>query len=142
MADPELAPTPVNVINPAVLSLLDHMFYRLPFPIKEELDRLIKADQCETAMQEFRAGLRADLDTPRAMQDFERGWDKYWRETGSASEKKPAKSFQDKTKSPSPEPGGSDGKEDGENGSGSEEKEEEEEEEEEDADTTASKTVQ
>ena len=122
MADPELEPTPVNVINPAVLSLLDNMFYRLPFPNQDELDRLIKADNCETAMHDFRTGLRMDLDKPRAMQDFEKGWDKYWRETGSkgASEQKLAKSFQDKTKSPSPEPGGSGNGEGGsDSGSGS-----------------------
>ena len=123
MAHPELAPTPVNVINPAVLSLLDNMFYRLPFPNQEELDRLIKADNCdsESAMQGFRTGLRADLDKPHAMRDFERGWDKYWKETGSkgASQKKQAKSFEDKTKSPSPQPEGSDGSDAGRNGSGS-----------------------
>jgi hypothetical protein len=132
MADPELAPTPVNVINPAVLSLLDKMFYRLPFPNQDELDKLIKADQSDTAMQEFRTGLRADLDKPRAMQDFERGWDKYWRETGSksASQQMPARSFQDKTKSPSPEPEGSEGRGNGDDGSGSDE------------DSSASKSVQ
>ncbi len=132
MADPEHAPTPVNVINPAVLSLLDNLFYRLPFPNQEELDRLIKADNCDAAMQDFRTGLRADLDKPRAMQDLERGWDKYWKETGNkaASQQKPAKSFQE---SPSPEPEGSDGRGDSDNGSGSDKEE---------AKSTASKSVQ
>ncbi len=109
MANPELAPTPVNVINPDVLSLLDNLFYRLPFPNLDDLERLIKADNGESAMHDFRTGLRANLDEPRAIQDFERGWDKYWRETGSqsASQHKPLKSFQSRTKSPSPEPDGS-----------------------------------
>jgi hypothetical protein len=41
------------------------------------LERLIKADNGETAMHDLRTGLRADLNKPRAMQDFERGWDTY-----------------------------------------------------------------
>ena len=96
----------MNVINPAVLSCLDEMFYRLPFPNLVELERLIKADNCETAMHDFRTGLRLDLNKSRAIPDFEKGWEKYWRETGSqgASQDKQTKSFQDRTQSPSPEP--------------------------------------
>jgi hypothetical protein len=77
MASPAFAPTPVNVINPAVLSCLDDMFYRLPFSNLGELEILIQAANGETAMIDFRNGFRADLNNPRAMRDFESGWDKF-----------------------------------------------------------------
>ena len=118
MADPKLAPTPVNVINPDVLSLLDNLFYRLPFPSLDDLEKLIKADNGESAMHEFRTGLRANLDEPRALKDFERGWERYWKETGSqsASQHEQPKSFQSRTKSPSPVPEGSGNSEGGSDG--------------------------
>ena len=98
-----LAPTPVKVINAAVLSCLDDMFYRLPFPNLVELERLIKDAHGDSAMHEFRTGLRTELDTPRALEDFERGWDRYWKETQSqrpraAEGAGQTQSFQDRKK--------------------------------------------
>lgn len=83
MADPKLPPIPVKLINPVVLSCIDDMFYRLPFPSLDDLDRLIKAagPSAETNMMEFRHGLRQELNEPRALDDFAKGWAKYWKET-------------------------------------------------------------
>ena len=103
------APKAVPVINAVVLSCLDDMFYRLPFPNLSEVERLIKeVRHGEAAMAEFRAELRAELNTPRAIQAFESGWEKYWNETQSRRSREvaqQARSFKDKNRSPSPEPG-------------------------------------
>ncbi len=73
------------------------MFYRLPFPTQTELEKLIKDAQGETTMIEFRAALREDLQNPRALKDFESGWEKYWAETRSQKRAavQPAKSMKD-----------------------------------------------
>ena len=101
MKSPDLDPTPVKVINAAVLSCLDDMFYRLPFPNQIELEKLIKVSQGEAQMSDFRAEIREDLNLPRALKDFESGWDKYWKETQSqkrvaAARGKPTKSMKDR----------------------------------------------
>ena len=100
----ELEPTPVKVINAAVLSCLDDMFYRLPFPTQTELEKLIKDAQGETTMIEFRAALREDLHHPRALKDSESGWEKYWAETRSQKRAavQPAKSMKYRLRSESP----------------------------------------
>jgi len=105
MTSPELEPTPVKVINAAVLSCLDDMFYRLPFPLQTELEKLIKDAQGDNQMSEFRNTLREDLSHPRALKDSESGWDKYWAETRSqrgAAVLQPAKSMKDRLRSESP----------------------------------------
>jgi hypothetical protein len=107
MASPEQFATPVKVINAAVLSCLDDMFYRLPFPSQTELEKLIKDAQGEAQMIEFRATLREDLNNPRALKEFESGWDKYWGETQSqkraaASRGQPVKSMRDRVRSETP----------------------------------------
>lgn len=103
MKSPELDPTPVKVINAAVLSCLDDMFYRLPFPNQIELEKLIKDSQGEAQMSDFRAEIREDLNMHRALKDFQSGWDKYWTETQSqkrvaAGWGKPTKSMKDRMK--------------------------------------------
>ena len=117
MANPELAPTPVNVINPDVLSLLDNLFYRLPFPIQTELEKLIKDVQGDTEMIEFRATIREDLNNPRALKEFESGWDKYWVETRSqqqaAASRAQSGSMRDRVRSESPTAPSGDGDSDG-----------------------------
>ncbi len=109
MASPELEPTPVKVINAAVFSCLDDMFYRLPFPTQTELEKLIKDAKGEAEMIEFKAKLREDLTNPRVLKDFESGWDKYWGETQSqkleraaASRGQLVKSMRDRFRSESP----------------------------------------
>ena len=108
MKSPDLDPTPVKVINAAVLSCLDDMFYRLPFPNQIELEKLIKVSQGEAQMSDFRAEIREDLNLPRALKDFESGWDKYWKETQSqkraaAARGKPTKSMKDRIRAETPE---------------------------------------
>ena len=105
MATPALPPTPVKVINGAVLSCLDDVFYRLPFPNLSDLEKLIKEAKGEANMIEFRKGLRAELDTPRAVQDFEQGWEKYWQEMQSVEEREAAgihveESFDERNRTP------------------------------------------
>jgi hypothetical protein len=100
----------VKVINGAVLSCLDDVFYRLPFPNLSDLEKLIKEAKGEANMIEFRKGLRAELDTPRAVQDFEQGWEKYWQEMQSVEEREAAgihveESFDERNRSPTPETG-------------------------------------
>jgi len=106
MKAPELEPTPVQVINAAVLSCLDDMFYRLPFPIQTELEKLIQDVQGDSQMIEFRATIREDLNNPRALKEFESGWDKYWGETRSqqqaAASRAQSGSVRDRLRSESP----------------------------------------
>ena len=104
----ELEPTPVKVINAAVLSCLDDMFYRLPFPNQLELEKLIKEAQGVTQMADFRDVLRTGLESSRALKEFESGWDRYWAETQSqkraaASRGQQAKSIKDRCRCETPE---------------------------------------
>jgi hypothetical protein len=96
----------VKVINADVLSCLDDMFYRLPFPNQMELEKLIKDAQGVTQMSDFRAEIRDDLNEPRALKEFESGWDKYWNETKSqkraASKGQQSKSIKDRIRKAAP----------------------------------------
>jgi hypothetical protein len=114
MANPALAPTPVKLINPAVLSCIDDMFNRLLFPNTDDLERLIKAagPLAESNMMEFRQGLREELNSQHALDDFATGWIKYWKSTrtwngptGSAGVQA-SLSFQARNRSPSPDKSG------------------------------------
>ena len=117
MKAPELEPTPVKVINANVLSCLDDMFYRLPFPSQTELEKYIKDVQGDTEMIEFRALIREDLNNPRALKEFESGWDKYWAETQSqqqaAASRAQSGSMRDRVRSESPTTPRGDGDSDG-----------------------------
>jgi hypothetical protein len=96
----------VKGINSAVLACLDDLFYRLPFPNLNELEKLIKEAKAEASMVDFRRGLKAELETPRALQDFESGWDKYWQETQSQEEREAdavEESFDERNRSATPE---------------------------------------
>jgi hypothetical protein len=100
----------VKGINSAVLACLDDLFYRLPFPNLNELEKLIKEAKAEASMVDFRRGLKAELETPRALQDFESGWDKYWQETQSPEQRGAAgiqveESFDERNRSPTPDTG-------------------------------------
>ena len=69
-------------------------------------------------MIEFRRGLKAELDTPRAVQDFASGWEKYWQETQNPEEREAAgihveESFEDRNRSPTPETGSEHGADEG-----------------------------
>ena len=69
-------------------------------------------------MIEFRKGLKAELDTPRAVQDFASGWEKYWQETQNPEEREAAgihveESFEDRNRSPTPETGSEHGADEG-----------------------------
>jgi hypothetical protein len=106
MKAPALEPTPVKVIGPAILSCLDDMYYRLPFPSQDQLEKLIKDVQGDTEMTEFRAAIREDLNDARALKEFESGWEKYWAETRSqqqaAASRAQSGSVRDRLRSESP----------------------------------------
>jgi len=106
MKAPALEPTPVKVIGAAVLSCLDDMYYRLPFPSQDQLEKLIKDVQGDTEMNEFRAAIREDLNDARALKEFESGWEKYWAETRSqqqaAASRAQSGSVRDRLRSESP----------------------------------------
>jgi hypothetical protein len=106
MKAPALEPTPVKVIGAAVLSCLDDMYYRLPFPSQDQLEKLIKDVQGDTEMNEFRAAIREDLNDPRALKEYESGWEKYWAETRSqqqaAASRAQSGSVRDRLRSESP----------------------------------------
>jgi len=106
MKAPALEPTPVKVIGPAVLSCLDDMYYRLPFPSQDQLEKLIKDVQGDTEMNEFRALIREELNDDRALKEFESGWEKYWAETRSqqqaAASRAQSGSVRDRLRSESP----------------------------------------
>ena len=108
MESPALAPTPVKVINAAVFSCLDDVFYRLPFPNQLELEKLIKEAQGVTQMADFRDVLRTGLESSRALKEFESGWDRYWAATQSqkraaASRGQQAKSIKERCRCKTPE---------------------------------------
>jgi hypothetical protein len=112
----------VKVINAAVLSCLDDMFYRLPFPLQTELEKLIKDAQGDNLMTEFRSTLREELSHPRALKEFESGWNKYWVETRSqqrAAVLQPAKSMKDRLRSETPPTSGDDDRDGADRESGS-----------------------
>jgi hypothetical protein len=96
----------VKVIGAAVLSCLDDMYYRLPFPSQDQLEKLIKDVQGDTEMNEFRALIREDLNDARALKEFESGWEKYWAETRSqqqaAASRAQSGSVRDRLRSESP----------------------------------------
>ena len=96
----------MKVIGAAVLSCLDDMYYRLPFPSQDQLEKLIKDVQGDTEMNEFRAAIREDLNDARALKEFESGWDKYWAETRSqqqaAASRAQSGSVKDRLRSESP----------------------------------------
>ena len=102
----ELEPTPVKVINAAVLSCLDDMFYRLPFPNQLELEKLIKEAHGVTQMTDFRDELREGLNGSRALKEFERRWEKYWADTQSqkraAASRQQTKSIRDRCRNKTP----------------------------------------
>jgi hypothetical protein len=82
------------------------MYYRLPFTSQDQLEKLIKDVQGDTEMNEFRALIREDLNDPRALKEFESGWDKYWVETRSqqqaAASRAQSGSVKDRLRSESP----------------------------------------
>ena len=82
------------------------MYYRLPFPSQDQLEKLIKDVQGDTEMSEFRAAIREDLNDPRALKEFESGWEKYWAETRSqqqaAASRAQSGSVRDRLRSESP----------------------------------------
>lgn len=96
----------MKVIGAAVLSCLDDMYYRLPFPSQDQLEKLIKDVQGDTEMNEFRALIREDLNDARALKEFESGWEKYWAETRSqqqaAASRAQSGSVRDRLRSESP----------------------------------------
>jgi hypothetical protein len=82
------------------------MYYRLPFPSQDQLEKLIKDVQGDTEMTEFRAAIREDLNDARALKEFESGWEKYWAETRSqqqaAASRAQSGSVRDRLRSESP----------------------------------------
>jgi hypothetical protein len=96
----------VKVIGAAVLSCLDDMYYRLPFPSQDQLEKLIKDARGDAEMNEFRALIREDLNDDRALKEFESGWEKYWAETRSqqqaAASRAQSGSVRDRLRSESP----------------------------------------
>lgn len=96
----------MKVIGATVLSCLDDMYYRLPFTSQDQLEKLIKDVQGDTEMNEFRALIREDLNNPRALKEFESGWEKYWAETRSqqqaAASRAQSGSVKDRLRSESP----------------------------------------
>jgi hypothetical protein len=82
------------------------MYYRLPFPSQDQLEKLIKDARGDAEMNEFRALIREDLNDDRALKEFESGWDKYWAETRSqqqaAASRAQSGSVKDRLRSESP----------------------------------------
>ena len=58
----ELEPTPVKVINAAVLSCLDDVFYRLPFPSLDDLEKFFNENIKGRKYSYCVIGKKADLD--------------------------------------------------------------------------------
>ena len=96
----------MKVIGATVLSCLDDMYYRLPFPSQDQLEKLIKDARGDAEMNEFRALIREDLNDDRALKEFESGWEKYWAETRSqqqaAASRAQSGSVKDRLRSESP----------------------------------------
>ena len=61
-------------LNPITLSFLDEMFYHLPFPDLQMLEKLQEELKITAAVVKFRELVHADLSHPRAMDDLHRAW--------------------------------------------------------------------
>ena len=61
-------------LNQVSLSFLDDMFYRLPFPDLQVLEKLQEELKLSAAVAKFRDLVQADLSHPRAMDDLHRAW--------------------------------------------------------------------
>lgn len=84
------------------------MFYRLPFPDLQHLERLQEQHKVTADVQTFLADVRADLEDPRAFEDLRKGWVSYLRsETKSGGKSNPVKEQQkirrDRNKTPTQE---------------------------------------
>ena len=74
---------------------MDEMFYRLPFPDLQHLERLQEQHKVTADVQTFLADVRADLEDPRAVEDLRKGWVSYLRtETKSRGKSNPVKEQQ------------------------------------------------
>jgi hypothetical protein len=71
------------------------MFYRLPFPDLQYLERLQEQHRVTGDAQAFLADVRADLEDPRAHEDLRKGWVSYLAtETKSGGKSNPVKEHQ------------------------------------------------
>ena len=85
----------VPLLNPYSISFIDEMFYRLPFPDLQHLERLQEQHKVTADVQTFLADVRADLEDPRAFEDLRKGWVSYLRtETKSRGKSNPLKEQQ------------------------------------------------
>ena len=85
----------VPLLNPYSISFIDEMFYRLPFPDLQHLERLQEQHKVTGDVQTFLADVRADLEDPRAFEDLRKGWVSYLRtETKSGGKSNPVKEQQ------------------------------------------------
>ena len=64
-------------LHPTSLSFIDDMFYRLPFPDLQVLEKLQEELKITGAVTKFRDLVHADLSHPRAMEDLHLGWMNY-----------------------------------------------------------------
>ena len=98
----------VPLLNPYSISFIDEMFYRLPFPDLQHLERLQEQHKVTGDVQTFLADVRADLEDPRAFDDLRKGWVSYLRtETKSGGKsntvKEQQKNRRDRNRTPTQE---------------------------------------
>ena len=64
----------VSFLNRVSLSFIDDMFYRLPFPDLQMLEKLQEELNITAVVAKFRDFVQSDLSHARAMGDLHRGW--------------------------------------------------------------------
>ena len=74
MRNPDLAPIGNRLLNPVSLQVFDDMFFRLPFPDIQRMDKLLERKQVVGEIAQFLKDMRSDFEDPRVMTDFRDGW--------------------------------------------------------------------
>jgi hypothetical protein len=74
MRSASLAPVATPLLNPISLQVFDDMFFRLPFPDIQRMDKLLEIKNVVGEIAEFLRDMRSDFQDPRIMSDFRDGW--------------------------------------------------------------------
>ena len=77
MRDPQLAPIGRLLLNKDSLQVFDDMFFRLPFPDIQRMDKLLERKNLVGEIAQFLKDIRSDFDDPRILTDFRDGWMAY-----------------------------------------------------------------
>jgi len=75
--DASLGPDEVSFLNPNSLQTIDEMFFRLPFPDSQRMEKVHERAGVQQDVATFLGEMQSDLAEVRAMLDLRRGWIAY-----------------------------------------------------------------